>query len=295
MKIQRTFIIGDEWLYYKIYSGTKTTDYILAEIILPFVIKLQENGMIDKWFFIRYQDPEHHLRLRFRCHKSDQIGQIIALLNIPLKKLLDQDLIWKIQMDTYHRELERYGNNTIELAEKIFQYDSEMVAGFIDLIEEGKEGEELRWMFAIRGIDALLKDFEYPIESRKQLLFWLKTDFGKEFHMEKNLKKQVSERYRKYKDQIGTFMFFTAATAGDYYPLIELIKIRSSNNKEVAKHILNIKKKGELEMDINELMASFIHMFMNRLFKSKNRLHEMIAYDFLYRQYMARISKNTTV
>lgn len=291
LKIQRTFIIGDKWLYYKIYCGTKTTDYILSEIIRPLVLELKEKQFIKKWFFIRYADPDHHLRLRFRCRQPKHIGNIIALLNAPLKQLMDQDLIWKVQMDTYQRELERYGSNTIELAETLFQFDSEMITGLIDLLVEGIEADELRWMLALRGMDALLSDFDYSLESKKELLFRLKIGFASEFHMNKNLKKQVNEQYRKYRNQIEYFMHLTSETADDYLPLLDLLEIRSKQNKEVANHILNIQKDGALEMDINELLASFIHMFMNRLFKSKNRLYEMVAYDFLYRYYMACISK----
>jgi len=291
LNIQRTFIIGDKWLYYKIYCGTKTADYILSEIIQPLVVALNENQLIEKWFFIRYQDPDHHLRLRFKSHQSEQIGSIIAMFNLPLKQLMEQDLVWKVQMDTYQRELERYGSNTIELAETLFHYDSEAVAGFVDLIEEGTEADELRWMFSLRGMDALLADFDYSLEARMQLLSWLKTEFASEFHMDKNLKKQVNDRYRKYRNQIEYFMHLTSETAGDYLPLLELLDIRSEKNKEPISSILKIQKEGALEININELLASFIHMFMNRLFKSKNRVYEMIAYDFLYRYYMAYISK----
>ena len=31
------------------------------------------------------------------------------------------------------------------------------------------------------------------------------------------------------------------------------------------------------------LVASHIHMMVNRLFKSEQRLHELIIYDFLFR------------
>lgn len=33
-------------------------------------------------------------------------------------------------------------------------------------------------------------------------------------------------------------------------------------------------------------------MTMNRLFKSKNRLHELVIYNFLFRYYKAEIGKN---
>lgn len=51
-----------------------------------------------------------------------------------------------------------------------------------------------------------------------------------------------------------------------------------------------------MESDINQLniqnyIASYIHMSMNRLFASENRLYELIIYDFLRRYYMLSINK----
>jgi len=38
-------------------------------------------------------------------------------------------------------------------------------------------------------------------------------------------------------------------------------------------------------------MASYSHMMVNRLFKSKQRLHEMVLYDFLHRYYKSEIAR----
>ncbi|MFK7749084.1 MAG: lantibiotic dehydratase C-terminal domain-containing protein, partial [Kordia sp.] len=51
------------------------------------------------------------------------------------------------------------------------------------------------------------------------------------------------------------------------------------------------KEDETLMMPINDLMGSYMHMLMNRLFKSKNRIHEMVCYDFLYRYYKSMIAR----
>ena len=77
MEIQRNFSIGSEWLYYKLYTGHKTADFILTEVIKPLTEEFLEKGLIDKWFFIRYADPKHHIRLRFHCLDTKNIGKVI--------------------------------------------------------------------------------------------------------------------------------------------------------------------------------------------------------------------------
>ena len=80
MKLKRTFIIGEEWLYYKIYCGNRTSDTILIDVIKPLTESLLKEKIIDKWFFIRYSDPENHLRVRFHCSNISKLGLIIEKL-----------------------------------------------------------------------------------------------------------------------------------------------------------------------------------------------------------------------
>ena len=41
----RTFITGSEWLYYKFYTGPKTADLILTNLIKPVSETLLEEGI----------------------------------------------------------------------------------------------------------------------------------------------------------------------------------------------------------------------------------------------------------
>jgi len=52
--IQRKFLLGDAWLYYKIYCGARTADMLLTDMIAPLVAELKKQELIEKWFFIRY-------------------------------------------------------------------------------------------------------------------------------------------------------------------------------------------------------------------------------------------------
>lgn len=56
--IQRKFIPGSQWLYFKIYTGVKTADEVLAHTIRPFLRELYAERWIDGSFFIRYNDPD---------------------------------------------------------------------------------------------------------------------------------------------------------------------------------------------------------------------------------------------
>ncbi len=285
--IQRSFIAGDEWLYYKIYSGGHTAEHILTEVIKPLTKKMLFKKLIDKWFFIRYKDPDKHLRIRFHLTDTKYTGEVIGIMNPYLKNLLKKDLIWKTQFDPYDREIERYGVHTITEAETLFYHDSVMISSLISMIE-GVEGEEIRWLFGLKAIDRFLELFEYTDQKKLTLINWLKNSFSKEFGGSKILQKQLSNKYRKNKRKIEEFMLAETSKNQDYQPLIEILNEKDKRCLSVVNDILK-KISGE---NLDSFLSSCIHMLMNRLFKSKNRVHEMVCYDFLYLYYKSFIVRN---
>jgi thiopeptide-type bacteriocin biosynthesis protein len=56
------------------------------------------------------------------------------------------------------------------------------------------------------------------------------------------------------------------------------------NPTETVERFLMLKKEQKLEVSLDNVVASFIHMSVNRCFRSKQRLYEMMLYDFLYRK-----------
>lgn len=291
--IDRNFIAGSEWLYYKIYTGHKMADELLCQAIKPLTIEFKKKEWIGKWFFIRYVDPKHHLRIRFKVNDVIHLGEIITTIYRTLQPWIDQDLIWKIQLDTYQREIERYGNDTMELSESLFYYNSEAIVNFLDLID-GDEGEELRWLFGLRSIDNFLEIFDLSVEKKKELLEKFKTAFGKEFGMSRFLKKQLDEKYRKKRKEIEHFMTMIDEYEPNFSPILDILRNEKKHTSPIGQKLLELNKSKSLEIDLDNLIGSYIHMLMSRLFKSKNRLNEMVCYDFLYRYYKTvfAISKN---
>lgn len=290
--LQRDFIVGSEWLYYKIYSGPKTADKILIEAIHPLVSKLKVENCIKKWFFIRYSDPEPHLRIRFLA-KDVFLPTLIKRSHESLKYWIENGLVWKVQIDTYSREIERYGQSTIEFSETFFYYDSESILAFLHVLNKSKN-EQLRWLYSLRHIDNLLDAFDYSLTEKLSLMNKLKTGFGEEFRMERSLKKQLDKKYRTKSKEILEFMYLDSneMTHQAYSDILFLLSNNYENKKTIAKNILKIERDNNLEVEKNQIISSYIHMSMNRLFKSKNRLNEMVCYDFLYRYYRSENAKS---
>jgi thiopeptide-type bacteriocin biosynthesis protein len=276
---QRNFIIGDNWIYYKIYSGPQTSDTILLNIVKPVTESLLQEGIISKWFFIRYADPHHHIRFRLYLPEVANLGRVVNELNPHLRKYTDVDLVWKIQIDTYQRELERYGTETIDLAEDVFFHQSVMVVGFLEFLQ-GKADENLRWLFAIRATDYLLDNFGYDLTQKLGLMEHLKTAFGNEFDMAKQPKIQLDSRYRLEKKLLEDFMNPLSEMNLELKPLFQAWLEKTPEKQKFTSLMTKV--------TMDSLVISFIHMLLNRIFKSKGRLNEMVCYDFLFRYYKSK-------
>ena len=289
--LKRTFIIGDEWLYYKFYTGPKTADVILTEMIKPVTEELLSQQVIDYWFFIRYADPQLHTRVRFHVSDPQNIAPVIQAIRSHSTPYIEKDLVWKIQLDTYQQEVERYGIHSMDLSEKWFFYDSKMIVDMLSLIE-GDEGERIRWLFALRAVDTMLDDFRFDIEPKFDLVTLLRENFGKEHGMNHNLKEQMEQKFRKDRAVINELMDRNNDQVSEMLPLFQFLAQKSAAVQPIAEQILALNKNNRLGMPLNDLMGSYSHMMVNRLFKSKQRTHEMVLYDFLHRYYKSEIARS---
>ena len=293
IQIQRTFNVGSEWLFVKLYGGVKSLDKILSDDILPLTNELLEEGIIEKWFFIRYEDTDKHLRIRFyHGNKPDFIGKVLSRLHEVLKDYLNEGIIFKIQADTYQREIERYGNETMELSESVFFHDSKAIASVLSLIE-GDAGEKYRWMFGLRGIDMLLDDFGYNMQAKAKLMADIKEGFFQEFGGSDKLKHQLNDKYRSERESIEKILDAQQDTE-EIEPAIVFFKERSEALKLINVEINNLQVFNNQIYSHDRLLQSYVHMTMNRLFVTDNRKHELVIYHFLdkyYQSKMARLSK----
>ena len=280
-KITRTYHPGSEWVYFKIYTGPKTADTLLTSLIKPVASKLLKNGLIEKWFFIRYEDPKFHLRVRFKIRELKFIGIIINEFNDHVIPFLEEDMIWKIQLDTYQREVERYGAYIMDASESIFFYDSIMVMDLLDLVDDSDEGEELRWLFGIKAIDAFLNSFDLSEEQKLFIIEQMKVSFCQEFHINRMLKKQLDKKFITHKNKIEDFLEIHPQQFHQYSTLINCIDMKTQKTERA---ISNVKGKIKSE-NLYPYLSSCIHMTMNRLFRSNNRLYEMVIYYFMFKHY----------
>lgn len=114
-----------EWLYAKLYCGAGLLDALIAQHVAPLVAELYAGESIDRAFFLRYGDPDSHLRVRMRRSPAMSRAALFEQLAAAYGVLLASGKIERFTFDTYERELERYGGaEMIDDVELLFSEDS---------------------------------------------------------------------------------------------------------------------------------------------------------------------------
>jgi thiopeptide-type bacteriocin biosynthesis protein len=282
-KIKSRFFPGDDWLYFKIYCGYKVSDVLLTEIIKPFTEQLIKENHIKKWFFIRYNDPNYHIRFRLELTDKKNIGHVINEFNNLLQEYLESKSVWSLQIDCYDREIERYGINTMEIAEEVFFNDSVEIINFLatsknddtDIVSESKP------IFSLKLIDFYLTHFGLTDSQKLSFMERLRDSFYKEFDINKDNKKQIEKVYNNHKELIYKQLLNTNNV------------ITNTAIKQNIDEILKVaKQESTPENKVTYLISSFVHMSLNRLYYSNNRIHELVCYDVLWKFYKSKISRS---
>ncbi|MBS1780026.1 MAG: lantibiotic dehydratase [Bacteroidetes bacterium] len=281
--VKRKFLPHSKWIYYKIYAGNKVIEKILTTILPSFINNGLAANTFEKFFFVRYFDDFPHLRIRF--YNEDTARQITlqSKFNDVIAEFVSNGLIDKILMDTYSRELERYGAANIENVESLFFYDSISAINFLNYSQYLND-ERSFVCFSMLSIDYLLGDFGYSIISKHTLLKKMQVSFFNEFGGSLDLQKQLNKKYRNYQKTIPILL------EKNNNPVFhEILKYRSDQNKLAISKLLKNKN-----LDTDNLLHSLLHMLMNRLFITQQRKYELVVYHFLEKYYTSLIvrSKN---
>ncbi len=145
-------------------------------------------------------------------------------------------------------------------------------------------------MIALRLIDDFLTGFSFGIEAKQKLIDSISNSFKMEFGFNEFNAKQFNVKFRDKKKIIEGVLSHTIEDA-DFKLLETPVKQRSQRLKPIIKQLQSELKKQKDNTLLNSLLASYIHMTINRLFRSKNRVHELVIYDFMRRYYVSEIAK----
>lgn len=119
----RFHLPGEDWLFLKWYAEPSAHEALLADHLPAVLAEIEDD--VDRWFFVRYQDPDPHLRLRFHGDGEALNGRVLPALSRASRVLVESGALRSMTLDTYRPESDRYGGEALqEAAERLFRTDS---------------------------------------------------------------------------------------------------------------------------------------------------------------------------
>lgn len=252
---------GGDWIYFELYLHPSRSNVILKHFIQPFLKEHQTK--IKKWFFIRYNEPSAHLR--FRIHLNDKSEGF--LLMDSFRRLIVNEvqlgLIQDFKIKTYYKETERYGASRMELVERFFCADSQYA---LSLIAKTNNSEELY----LASLPLLMELCEFAIPSIDGQLSFAKGvahNFAQEMTIDVDNFKRINSEFNGIKKKID-----------QYKPLVPKLMLQA-----LFKHFQSLMRSCENEASKKKLLTDLVHMHVNRLFITDQRVHETVIYHYLMR------------
>lgn len=267
---------GSDWLYIRIYGGPQALEEWMTGPFSELLSEWKKSTLVKLFHFIHYLDPEYHLRLRFLLSDPVHSGLLLNQIQHSCNEMLEEDLIWKIEVGTYEPEYDRYGLERMSLVENWFEIDS---LYWLDEIKHRamEEYPEL-WKSAVRSIDVLLDDFGANIDDKVNIVNRLKESAASLFGLNRAMKGQLDDKYRKISGELNSVL-----ESGTAEPDVFTIK-RSAD----AGRIIQQMQETFIDRDTlfeSTLLPDLIHLSLNRAFRTRHRLQELVLYDFLSRYY----------
>lgn len=157
---------GGEWATIKLYANESSLDALITGPVAKWIENLTNDSLVDGWFFIRYRDPEPHIRVRLRAPKeclwSKTVPALLSFTNVEPAR----SRIHKVTIEPYVREVERYGGPTfIDLHERIFCVDSALATRAIRTF-----GVENAQLLTVAHWLGLLRPTNLTIAAKRDLL-----------------------------------------------------------------------------------------------------------------------------
>src|SRR5690349_1955294 len=246
---------GSDWLYVKLYAPPDALSSLLAGPVGDVGTVMQARDLTDYWFFIRYADPDVHLRLRWHGNPEALLHDALPLVCDWAGDLVSNGEARKFTIDSYDRELDRYGGSVGTcLAERLFGIDSKATVELLDMLPD-LTTELDATAIAIKAVDDLLDALGMDSHRRVD---WLR--------LRVRDRKASGAEYRARQRQLRHWLVQGAAELIHAHRRVEdTLARRREGLTQVAAAMADAITNGQLHRDIDDLAASFVHLSCNRL------------------------------
>ena len=257
---KRIKIPFDEWVSIKVYGANDSEDSFISKDVLRLVDSLFKNKIIDKFFFLRYSDSKRHIRIRFHG-ESNTLLNGYSVIQCWMKNLLNRRVAVDFIIDTYDRELERYGGErVINEIETLFFKSSLSV---INLLNFKKSNELSNYYLGVICTLYFSKKFDLTFEDMLTLFDVPNSKFRENFKKERE----------KYIFITESLIYNNSHLSNKSESIINILSVMDYSIELVKKQLNNL---NITKIKYVDIVSSIIHMHLNRLFQNNLQIEPVV-------------------
>ena len=268
---------GSEWLYFKIYCHPARANEIITAKTYPLIQRMLKQGAVHEWFFVRYTDPDFHIRLRLKV-APENYSMVSALLSNEMNRLIKKQKVASYTIAVYERELERYGFDKITNFERLFFLSSSLTTTYLALADRNDQQLEY-YIFGFRTVRLMMDCFQLSGSARIEYLEQSVAALFTEFNGNSDLRFQLDLKFRKLQQSLNR----VTEPANP-----ELEKAAQHYRAELMQFCRKHHDQSSLQMQ--RWLSDLIHMQLNRLFTDNARKQELVLYYLLLKHQKALLA-----
>lgn len=272
----RDFPPGSEWLYLKLYCTPGSASRLLTDAVAPALAVCQTD--LARWHFVRFNDSAYHIRLRVKM-KSGSPLRFIEILQHAIAQAGLHSLVQEFRADTYRRELERYHPALIDRAEDVFHASSNEA---LCMIAAGETGSPAMSLNAFSGVLQMISAFLLTTNEALAFCESQSERFLKEFRADKPLRLALDHRFREMR---GILTALARSDGAERTPEREALIAATIAIRDAASLLSSPAEE--------ELLASLVHMHLNRIFPEEQRKQELLVY-YCLAKHLRSLNKRKT-
>ncbi|MCP2008669.1 thiopeptide-type bacteriocin biosynthesis protein [Duganella sp. HSC-15S17] len=270
-------------IYVKLYMAPGAFDAFLEQIYTGLMRDADLATRLRGWFFIRYADPDHHIRLRLASDDASY-GFVMERLMAWLTPYWRQRVVDTYRFDLYTPEYARYkGPRLTALSERLFGQDSILACQVLKVRNE-QAGAFATLHSLIFAVDRLLADAGLDYRASHALLASLAQGFSHEFGVDKKRHAGMGMAFRKEAGNIENILLGNDQSLPWLGALDAFWRDQRHQRvglmRECRRQLVS---QGE-SWEANEFLKSHVHMSCNRLV-SGSRPWELRLYHYLAKAY----------
>jgi thiopeptide-type bacteriocin biosynthesis protein len=263
-RAERLRLPGSNWLFAKLYGPSDGQDELIAGAVRNLGEFAVGSGLADRWYFLRYADPEPHLRLRFAGEPDRLLRDLLPRICDWADELVSTGSCRRLSFDTYEREIERYGGvEAMATVEAVFAADSAAVADILHLARTTPSPPD-RTTLAMQSVDSLLDELGLDAAVRTAL-----------YRDGVSNRRASAEEYR-HRQQTLRRLLGEAFDRQDEPELARILRARRAALGGPAADLRGLARAGRLAAPIDVICRSIVHLHCNRLLGSEPPSEQLV-------------------